>query len=156
MTLTYSFGLAGSERRNRCGIYRRKYDLVPSSVPVWLAIFAQTRQIFREGVFSSAARNSPAPAATSYSIQFGSSRVESIRRVVWLNSFRDKRTRNRDERRTLRITEERETAASQWMSPPSIILIGGDRHRASSTRVVSMSNRDFSDSRFPRTYSALA
>lgn len=88
LILMYSFlrALSSIDPRNRRKIYRRrKYGIfLPLFLrplflylPAWFAIFAQTRQIFREGVFSFATRNSrPCRYKPFDSIWFESTRFE--------------------------------------------------------------------------------
>lgn len=113
------------------------------------AIFAQTRQIFREGVFSFATRNFH-PAVTSYSIQFGSSRLDSKGSLIKFLSDKsgEKRTREERGRQTLEITGVRQAA------PGSLAFFSIDRLIVSATigiaeqrqcRFEIVSNQDLSE-----------
>lgn len=92
-----------------------------------------------------AARNFPLPLQA---IRFNSVRVDSIRRVVWLNSFRDKsgekRTRNEHGRQTLEITGVRQATGSGSLAFFSIDRLT-QRSASWNNDSASMSNRDLSE-----------
>lgn len=120
---------------NQQKICYRKYGISHFLSPFSPSMFFRVVRYFRSNssniswgcLFIRRKKFSPLPLQA---IQFNSVRVDSIRRVVWLNSFRDKsgekRTREERGRQALEITGARQGAGLS-----SLLLSRSARQRAS-------------------------